>query len=206
MTATDRPAGQTALELLHSDHQAILALLDRADARVAQALADPARLDTGEPASDDLREELVIEVVRHFVAEEQYLYPLVRDRLPGGAELADTGFANHRACEHAMRDLEDPLADAHHLATALAAVRRLLEEHVAGQHRLFMLLAAEVDRSELVELAGRLLGAEQLAPTRPRAVALENPALNKLSSLVEGFIDHVRDTYERRGATAEDVD
>ncbi|MGW6505875.1 hemerythrin domain-containing protein [Nonomuraea angiospora] len=44
--------------------------------------------DGGEQAKT-LAEKLVIELVRHSVAEEEYLYPAVREYVPGGGKLAD---------------------------------------------------------------------------------------------------------------------
>jgi len=51
----------------------------------------------------------------------------------------------------------------------------------------------------LAHLGDEVLGAEQLAPTRPRSIAPSSPRLNKVASLVEGFVDHVRDHYTHRG-------
>lgn len=194
--------GETILDVLASDHRAVLRLLDRLDAAASSALTT-----SGEVIEEGWREQLVIELVRHFVAEEQYLYPLVRDRLADGDRIADLAFASNRECEQALKPLENPSADAAYLAVSLASLRRLLNEHVGlQQEQLFPALRAATEPAELVELAEQVLGAEQLAPTRPRALAAANPALNKFSSMVEGFIDHVRDAYSHRGARADDVE
>ncbi|HTZ42970.1 MAG TPA: hemerythrin domain-containing protein [Jatrophihabitans sp.] len=181
-------ADQTILQALASDHAGLLDLLGR--------------LRGG--ATEDLRQELVIETVRHFVAEEQYLYPLVRDRLPDGGALADEGFAANRECERLLRRFEQP---GHDEAATLAELRQLLGRHVESQQaELFGRLAGAVPADELRALAAEVRGAEQLAPTRPRVLAASNPALNKFSSLVEGFLDHVRDSYGHRGAHADHVE
>jgi hypothetical protein len=52
----------------------------------------------------------------------------------------------------------------------------------------------------LLALGEQVLGVEMLAPTRPRTIASSSPTINKMTSLVEGFIDHVRDSYSKRGA------
>ncbi|MEO6702392.1 MAG: hemerythrin domain-containing protein [Jatrophihabitantaceae bacterium] len=195
-------AAETILDVLASDHRAVLELLDQLDAESAAALNG-----SGTDADVRLREQLVIELVRHFVAEEQYLLPLVRDGLVEGDRLADAALESDRHCEHALRALENPQADAEYLAVALATIRRQVMAHVAGQQdQLFPALDRQVDRNQLIALAEQVLGAEQLAPTRPRLLAASNPALNKFSSLVEGFIDHVRDSYTHRGATEDMVD
>ncbi len=203
-------SGETILDVLSSDHRAVLKLLDQLDAGGSGAPANSVELagsaDSAGPAGEGARERLVIELVRHFVAEEQYLYPLVRERLPDGPELADAGFASNRSCEQALKALEDPRAGADHLAVSLATIRRLVASHLSEQEqRLFPALEQQARPAELAQLAEQVLGAEQLAPTRPRAVAAANPALNKFSSIVEGFIDHVRDSYSHRGVQPDDL-
>jgi hemerythrin-like domain-containing protein len=193
---------ETILDVLSSDHRSVLELLDRLDANSAGALSN----STIE-ADEQLREQLVIELVRHLVAEEQYLYPLVREQLPDGQRVAELALHADRACERELKPLENPQADAEYLAVALAAIRRRLTAHISEQQdQLFPLLDRSVDHARLVELAEQVLGAEQLAPTRPRALAASNPALNKFSSMVEGFIDHVRDSYRHRGLGADEVE
>jgi hypothetical protein len=54
-----------------------------------------------------LTEKVIIELVRHSVAEEAYLYPAVRELTPGGDELADREIAEHAEAEETMKRLED---------------------------------------------------------------------------------------------------
>jgi len=194
---TEAP-GQDLLDVLASDHEAMVELLDR---------LHPAEIEAATAPPESQRQQLVIDVVRHLVAEEQYLWPLVRHRLDGGDQLAETAFADDREIEHALRGLEHPDADAQYLGVVLAGVQRLLAEHVREQaEQLFPQLRATVEADELVRLADEAVGAEQVGPTRPRLLHPENAALNKASGLVEGFIDHVRDTYRHRGARAEEIE
>ena len=72
-------------------------------------------------------------------------------------------------------------------------------EHVASQDIVFTELAAVCTPEKLDELGDGVIGAEQLAPTRPRLLAVELSGPNKIISLVEGYIDHVRDYYSKRG-------
>jgi hemerythrin-like domain-containing protein len=176
----------TALDdALRSDHRAITALLD--------ALTGDA--DQGD---DAVAEEFVTEVVRHLVAEEQYLFPAVRDELDDGEAEAERGFAEHREIEKLLRSCEH--ADDPAERAALAKLQTVLRAHITHQETdLLPRLAAKLTSEQLAVLGEGVLGAEQLAPTRPRLVAPESPALNKLSSLVEGYVDKVRDYYSGRG-------
>ncbi len=186
------PSGQDIFDILDSDHRAILGLVDRAGAE-----HEPDELAA-------LCEQLVMEVVRHFVAEEQYLLPLVRARLAGGEKHSDDAFAEHRAVEDELRKLEHAERDPGAVHPLLAKVRAGLKAHIARQHdSLFPALRASVERLELDRLADEVLGAEQLAPTRPRELRPESPAANKLLSYVEGWVDRVRDSFSRRGVEPE---
>ncbi|MFI9584369.1 hemerythrin domain-containing protein [Streptomyces sp. NPDC052236] len=61
-----------------------------------------------------LVDQLIIELVRHSVAEEKYLYPVVRRVLPDGDTLADRALEEHTAAEELMNALDG----AHHFDAA----------------------------------------------------------------------------------------
>jgi acyl dehydratase len=186
---------QTIVGGLESDHRAIQALL-----------ANPAAAEHSEEGSS-LREELVTDLVRHLVAEEQYLYPAVREHLAGGDRLAEEAFDHDRACERALRGLEGDEATPQQTATALAEVQQMFAAHVSGQETtIFPALTRDCEPALLVELAEGVRGAEQLAPTRPRHLAFTNLGLNKVSSFVAGYVDHVLDYYRGRGVAPDGHD
>jgi hypothetical protein len=186
---TEHSAPQTIIEVLTSDHEAINAALG---APVVLAENDDGRT---------ARTELVMDLVRHFVAEEQYLYPALRTDVDGGAPLAEDDFTAARACESALRRLEARDADAGELAATIADIRQRFGDHVSHQDdRLFPRLRDALDRVRLLELGEQALGAEQLAPTRPRVLAPKGLEANRLAGLVEGFVDRLRDFYTGRGA------
>ena len=188
---------ETVLDVLTSDHDALSELVDAAVARHTAGAVDD--------RDEGLLQQVVMDLVRHFVAEEQYFYPTVREHLTDGRTRSDAAFAAHRETEAQLKLLESSTATDAQIEAALTTVRRQLAEHIAVQRGLFAEFAQAVPDDELVRLADEVLGAEQLAPTRPRTVASENPQLNKFASLVEGFIDHVRDTYSNRGIDPDDL-
>ena len=182
---------QSILETLESDHRAITELLADEDAPTA----------TAEGAA--LREQLVMALVRHFVAEEQYLDPTAREVLPERAEEADAAFKRDRATEQILRRLEAHDLVVKQLADVWQEVKSAVAAHVAEQQELFATLAEKCDPERLDQLGEEVRGAEQLAPTRPRMVAFPEAGLNKLTSFVEGYIDHARDFYGKRGVEPE---
>ena len=174
-------------DVLESDHRALIELLSES------AVGDDA-------LSPSHCERLVMQVVRHFVAEEQYLLPLVRDQLPGGEQASEVAFDQHRVVEDQLRRLEDLEHSADRARPILNEIDVAIRDHINTQHeQLFPALRESCDPSQLRRLADEVLGAEQLAPTRPRAVRPESAAVNKVVSLVAGYVDHARDAYSRRG-------
>ena len=182
-----QPAEQDIFAVLDSDHQALLALVDDATTAV-----DP-------NARSVACEQLVMELVRHFVAEEQYLLPLYDKHLPDGAELASTARAEHRRVEDELRRLEELESSAEAVGPVLADVAAALRAHIARQAAPFQALAQDLDPQVLIELGGEVRGAEQLAPTRPRLLHPESTSVNKALSLLRGYVDRARDAFSQRG-------
>ena len=175
---------QSIVEALRSDHRAIA---EQLDALLAASATD----DT-----DEARAELVMILVRHFVAEEQYLYPAVHDRL---TTPVDSAVEADRRIEKQLAELEHPDLDAARVADVLGRVRDGMAEHISWQEQQFEQLVTSLPADQLRELGAGVIGAEQLAPTRPRAYAPESVPANKVLSFVEGFVDRVRDYYSGRG-------
>ncbi len=55
----------------------------------------------------DLADHVIAELVRHSVAEEQYMYPAARDALPDGDEVADHELEEHAEAEKVMKALDE---------------------------------------------------------------------------------------------------
>jgi hypothetical protein len=181
------PDSESIVDVLRSDHRAITEILD-----------DPAAAGSSHEALA-AREQLVMDLVRHFVAEEQYLYPVVREHVADGQGLADAGFAADRVLEGRLRQLEDAEVTGDALAGLWQELRASFVAHAQRQESLFDALTAACGAEQLGRLGADALGAEQLAPTRPRSIAPSSAALNVVTSLVEGFVDRVRDYYAKRG-------
>lgn len=183
MAAVD---SETIFDLLSSDHRTLLGLTGTG-----------ARPFEVSPA---ICERIVTAAVRHFVAEEQYLLPLVREVVEDGDSVAHREFVEHRLVEDQLRTLEDQEHDPAAAARVLADVADSFKGHVAWEEEeLFPLLRSRTTDERARALAGEVLGVEQIGPTRPRHVRVETPTLNKAVSLVEGYVDQVRDFFEHRG-------
>lgn len=138
-----------------------------ADHRDLERMLD--ELQGGLPAQRPrLLEQLTAALMRHAVAEEQHLYPLVRGALPDGDARADRELGEHAEAERVLRELEqlggdDPAYQAL-VGQVISQVRNHLQEE---EHELLPRLAREVPVEQLRELGGKLRRAKESAPTRP---------------------------------------
>ncbi|WP_291412659.1 hemerythrin domain-containing protein, partial [Actinophytocola sp.] len=135
------PKQQDLLDVIIADHRDVEAVFDEieasGDARNWLALVD----------------EVTAELVRHSVADEQYLYPTVRRVLPDGDAIADREIAAHADAEEVMKQLErTDAAD----PTFADLVRSLVEDvrhHIREEERdLLPRLRSACEEVELREL------------------------------------------------------
>ncbi|MEV0148798.1 MULTISPECIES: hemerythrin domain-containing protein [unclassified Nonomuraea] len=147
-----------------------------------------------------LAEQAVIELVRHSVAEEAYLYPAVREHVPGGDELADKELAEHAEAEETMKRLERLEPGDDDFWPVLEELMREIRHHVQEEEGdLFPRLRAACPPEALTELGAKVERAKKLAPTRPHPSAPDKPPADKLLAPGAGLIDRLRDALTGRG-------
>ncbi|HEX5742259.1 MAG TPA: hemerythrin domain-containing protein [Pilimelia sp.] len=153
-----------------------------------------------------LTDVAIAELVRHAVAEEEYLYPTIQEILPDGVAVAEREIAAHAEVERLMKDLEARDAeDPDFLATGrslIAAVRAHVAEEEA---ELFPALREACAPSTLERLAGMAEMAKASAPTRPHPSAPDHPPWNMLLAPGLGLVDRLRDALRSRPTHAEDL-
>jgi hemerythrin superfamily protein len=176
-----------AVLLLTQDHREVEKLLDLLDR------AGDARIESM------WTEQVITELVGHWVVEEQHLYPAVRRQVPDGDRLADQAIADHAAMEALLKalermDVDDPEFRA--VATRMGVVIR--QDLRAEEQELFPRLRAYIDAKELHELGVRIQRGKKAAPTRPHPAAPDTPPLNKVVGPGVGLVDRVRDRLSSR--------
>jgi hemerythrin superfamily protein len=149
----------------------------------------------------DLVEHVIAELVRHSVAEEQYLYPIARRVLPDGDKMADHELEEHAEAERVMKsleqtDTEDPKFD--ELTRKLIdAIRHHVEDE---ENDLLPKLRDACDSTELRELGEKFENSKKMAPTRPHPSAPDRPPANKILGPGMGLIDRMRDALTGRNS------
>lgn len=146
----------------------------------------------------ELVELAIAELVRHAVAEEEYLYPTARHVLPHGDELANQKLREHSDAEWAMKQIEhthdDPTFDVL-VAKMIEDVRRHMEDE---ERELLPALRAACEEADLRKLGEKFEHSKRLAPTRPHPSAPNRPPMNKILAPGEGLIDRLRDALTSR--------
>ncbi|WP_067045543.1 hemerythrin domain-containing protein [Streptomyces sp. FXJ1.172] len=90
-------------------------------------------LPTGGRRLRGLVDGLTIELARHAVAEEQYLYPAVCEHVEGGARLADKEIADHGRIEKIVKQLETVDTESTQMSPLLGQLMAEVAEHVEDE-------------------------------------------------------------------------
>jgi hemerythrin-like domain-containing protein len=86
-----------------------------------------------------------INLIAHFRAEEEFLFPLMRAALPGSAALIDELLDQHEQLRHAIPQLEAGSG----LAKLIFDLGDLLERHIRKEEReIFSLFEAHIDATQ----------------------------------------------------------
>ncbi|GGO90339.1 hemerythrin domain-containing protein [Wenjunlia tyrosinilytica] len=181
--------GGNVIEELTADHREVEELFARIEIQ-----------PVGDKRRRELVDELTIELVRHSVAEEQYLYPAVREHLEGGDALADKEIEDHAKAERMLKDLEGREADDERFDSLVALLKFEVTDHVRDEEgRLFPMLASACGPQVLDELGDKVRKAKRTAPTRPHPAAPDTPPANRLLGPGVGLVDRARDMITGRG-------
>ncbi|MEW2403641.1 hemerythrin domain-containing protein [Streptomyces sp. NPDC046862] len=181
--------GGNVIDELVTDHREIEEFFGRIEA-----------LPPGDKNRKVLADQATIELVRHSVAEEAYLYPAVREHLANGDALADKELDDHSKAEQIMKDLEGCDADDPEFDRLIGMLMIEIRSHLADEEEnLFPRLRAACPADALDTLGDKVRQAKKTAPTRPHPSAPDKPPANKLLAPGVGMVDRLRDAMTGRG-------
>jgi hemerythrin superfamily protein len=175
----DSPADDV-VRLLEEDHRLV-------EARLSElSLA-------GAPSRGELFWKLTNDLVRHEVAEETVIYPVLR-RLPGGDAVADARIAEQSSAEERLAKMERMDAASPEFADEFTELKAAVLEHAEAEEKTaFAMILGNVPADERIELGLRYVKAKDAAPTHPHPHAPDTPPGNVVLGPVAAFIDRVRD-------------
>ena len=183
-----------AIELLRADHEKVLRILTELEAGPVDY-----------PSQDQVRErkdlvtELVIAESGHEAVEEQYFWPMVREVLPDGDELADQAIQQENEAKQLLHDLDTAQADQPDFESMVARVVTDARAHIDyEQTQVWPKVLATVDKADLAELGAKMAKAKENAPTRPHPEAPSSPGMLKTAGRVAAAADKLRDVLTGR--------
>ncbi|MCW2692746.1 MAG: hypothetical protein JWM67_1350 [Mycobacterium sp.] len=145
-----------------------------------------------------LTEKVVIELVKHSVAEEAEVYPRIRERID--AREAERLIVEQAASETTMKELEKLHPGQPDFETRLHALMTEIRAHVLEEEQqAFPRMQLMFSRAELVEMGRKVEAVKKRAPTRPHPGAPDEPPGDKLVGPLIGFVDRMRDALSGRG-------
>jgi len=179
---------------MHQSEEDLISVLLEDHDELRQLLTELEHLVGGERLQRVLAEQAVVEVVRHSLAEEAYLYPAVRHLIPEGSRLADNELEAHDRLERILRRLEDPaLPDAEYarlLSTVITEGRVHME---VEETELFPLVKDNFTKEELIDLGRRAKKSKAEAPTRHHNHGHDRPLIQTIFASGAGLVERVRE-------------
>jgi hemerythrin superfamily protein len=146
-----------------------------------------------------LVDSVIIELVRHSVAEEAEVYPRVKEKV--SSEEAEHAKHEHAEAEETMKRLDGMDADDPAFEEQLATLMRAIREHVAEEEgQMFPHMRTIFSQAELVEMADKVERVKKMAPTRPHPSAPDEPPGDKILGPIAGLFDRMRDAVSGRSA------
>lgn len=180
-TATQETQGQDVVDLLLAQHMEVRRLFSAME----QATGDSRR---------DAFECLVRLLAAHETAEEEVVYPAVRQTVDDGDQLADARTAEESEAKTALADLEQRGVDDPEFDAKLGPARQLILTHAENEEReVFPKLRASNSPDQLQSMATGVRAAESLAPTHPHPHGPESALGNMAVGPFVAVADRVRD-------------
>lgn len=126
-----------------------------------------AQLKGGEGDRRRLTDQVIDELTAHTAAEEQVVYPAVRDMVPGGGRMADEAIAEHKIMKQQLAKLEHGKPGEREFENTLTALIDAVRDHVPEEENdLLPTLRSVIGADKMQELAKIFEDVKGTIPTR----------------------------------------
>jgi hemerythrin superfamily protein len=184
------------IEILTTDHREVEAMFIELETLMKT------RSGTDDELRKDLADQITIELVRHAVAEEVAVYPMVKEKV-SEAE-AERAKREHAEAEETMKRLESLDSEDPTFEQEIRKLMNEIREHVAEEEgEMFPRMREVFSPEELTELGKRVEAIKAMAPTRPHPSVPNDPGKRLAVGPVAGLFDRLRDLASGRGVTEE---
>lgn len=167
------------IEVLRQDHDEVRQML----AQLEQSTGDERR---------DLFHQLVGELIRHEVAEEEIVRPV--SRRDAGDAIAEARIKEESEAEALLKEMEklDPASG--EFATKLTTLRTSVEKHATAEEtEEFPKIQQSESPDRLESMAKAYQAAKTIAPTRPHPSTPNTATANMLVGPIASVMDRARD-------------
>jgi hemerythrin superfamily protein len=172
------------VSLLGEDHQLIARRLSEVE-------------DAGTSTVREAFWKLADVLVRHEVAEETVVYPLMRS-WPHGDRIADERIAEQSETEQSLAGMESLDPDTAEFGAHLKALQTMVLDHARREEEaVFPLLRDHVPSEDAVLLGERYSAAKASAPNHPHPSVPDAPPGNVIIGRIAALFDRVRDAAAR---------
>ncbi|MFW3384626.1 UNVERIFIED_CONTAM: hemerythrin domain-containing protein [Kocuria sp. CPCC 205274] len=146
-----------------------------------------------------MTDTVIAEVMRHAVAEEMHVYPVMEEHLPGGAEEVEHDKKEHDDLVRVMKQVEGVDASESAFMELIREMQSQLRHHIDDEESdQFPRLRAHIPAEDLVELGRKVQNAQKVAPTRPHPSAPHSELFPKTVGPGVGMVDRLRDRLTGR--------
>lgn len=175
------------VDILTADHRDMLELIDQIE-------------NTKDPAERrSLADAVTAEVMRHSVAEELFVYPVMERELPNGAEEVEHDKQEHKELEVALKKLEGADAAGSEFMNLVGHLKKLLDHHADDEESdQFPKLRKHVSAAALKDLGSKVEAAKTIAPTRPHPGSPNSELFHMTIGPGVGMVDRLRDALSGR--------
>jgi hemerythrin superfamily protein len=180
------------IEVLEHDHREVEEMFSELES-LRGASTDEAR-----ERRRTLTDQVTIELVRHSVAEEVLVYPLVDDKV--SKEEADHAREEHAEAEETLKRLEKLDTDDPAFDDALAELMKEIRHHIEDEEgEMFAHMREVIDEDQLRKLGSRVEAFKKVAPTRPHPNVPNEPLPRTAAGPAASLFDRMRDLATGRG-------
>ena len=158
--------------------------------------------DAIQAARQEVADYLVMDSSRHEAAEEQYFWPVVRDRVSDGNALADKAISQEQRAKEILARLDKLNSRDEEFDRLLAEYIPAARQHIAFEEtQVWPSLREALSSAEAQDLGEKIQVAEDKGPTRPHPHTPPSPGVLKAAGPAGAVIDKLRDAISGRGRT-----
>ena len=175
------------IDILTADHREMIELIGR-----IESTSDASK-------RRDLADTVIAEVMRHAVAEEMFVYPVMEEQLPNGADEVQHDKQEHEEIVQVMKQMEDVEASNPNFMELVRRLEEQLRHHANDEEsEQFPKLRAHIPAEKLFDMGEKVESAKRLAPTRPHPGAPHSELFHKTVGPGIGMVDRLLDNLTGR--------